>query len=61
MSEAEYLASLQRTFGYSPDERGGEKWVVYQDNLIVIHPERRPRIYKPGCAGVYYELEPTFL
>jgi len=55
------MRSLQETFGHRPDERGGEKWTVYQDHsLIVVHPERRPRIYKRGCGGVYYEIEPAF-
>ena len=50
---------LRRVFGYVPDERGGENWTVYQDHtLIVIHPERRPRLYKRGCGGTYYEIEP---
>lgn len=61
MQEDELFASLQREFGYRPDERNGERWIVFQDhNLIVIHPERRPRIYKRGCGGVYYEIEPDF-
>lgn len=64
--EREYLhekamADLQREFGYRPDERGGEKWAVYQGRcLIVIHPERRPRLYDRGCGGMFYEIEPHF-
>lgn len=55
------MASLERDFGHRPDEAGGEKWVVYQDHsLIICHPDRRPRIYKRGCAGSYYEIEPIF-
>lgn len=50
---------LRRVFGYVPDEKGGEKWTVYQDRvLIVIHPVRKPRLYKRGCSGVYYEIDP---
>lgn len=53
------MRALRETFGYEPDERGGEKWTVYQDRmLIVIHPERRPRLYERGCNGVYFEFEP---
>lgn len=52
---------LMREFGYVPDERGGEKWAVYQNHtLIVIHPERRPRLYERGCCGSYCEIEPAF-
>lgn len=55
----ETAASLRQTFGYAPDERGGERWTVFQDHtLIVIHPERRPRMYKRGCGGVFYEIQP---
>lgn len=55
------LDALYETFGYRPDEPGGENWTVYQGHsLIVVHPERRPRIYKRGCGGVYYEIEPDF-
>jgi hypothetical protein len=52
---------LRRDFGYVPREEEGEQWCVYQDHtLIVVHPERRPRMYKRGCGGVYYEIEPNF-
>lgn len=57
----EVAASLKREFGYVPDEDQGEKWAVYQDHfLIVIHYDRKPRIYKRGCKGDYYEIEPTY-
>ncbi len=50
---------LKREFGYVPDEKNGEKWTVYRDHtLIVIHPERRPRLYTRGCYGTYSEIEP---
>jgi hypothetical protein len=53
--------ALRREFGYCPDERNGEVWTVFQGHtLIVIHPERRPRMYKRGCGGIYYEIEPNF-
>lgn len=59
--EADIAAALRREFGYVPDETHGEKWTVYQDHsLVVIHPERRPRIYKRGCRGSFYEIEPVF-
>lgn len=52
-------AALRREFGYVPDVSDGEAWAVHQDHtLIVIHPARRPRLYKRGCGGVYYEIEP---
>lgn len=55
------MDSLYETFGYRPDEQSGENWTVFQDHsLIVIHPERRPRIYKRGCSGLFYEIEPDF-
>lgn len=54
------MRSLVETFGYRPDERGGEQWTVYRDEaLIVIHPERRPRVYERGCGGIYAEIEPV--
>lgn len=57
----EVKQALRREFGYVPDESGGENWTVFRDHsLIVIHPERRPRIYKRGCGGTYYEFEPVF-
>lgn len=55
------MESLKLEFGHRPDEKMGERWIVYQGHsLIVIHPERRPRIYKRGCGGTYYEIEPAF-
>ncbi|MGJ5032295.1 hypothetical protein ACQR1I_36035 [Bradyrhizobium sp. HKCCYLS2038] len=60
--EPEISAALRREFGYVTDLQDGEQWTVYQNRtLIVIHPERRPRLYKRGCGGVYYEIEPDFL
>jgi hypothetical protein len=59
----ECAAALKTAFGYVPDEGRGEKWVVYQDRaLIVVHPERRPRIYKRHAAGEhdFYEIEPLW-
>lgn len=51
--------ALRRTFGYAPDEANGERWVVYEDRLLVIHPERRPRVYRRGWTGPndFYEIE----
>ena len=52
-------AALRRDFGYVPQSDDGEKWTVYQDRtLIVIHPHRQPRLYRYGCGGSYYEIEP---
>jgi hypothetical protein len=56
-------AALKEHFGYAPDEERGEKWVVYQDRvLLVIHPEMRPRIYRRGAIDErdYCEMEPLF-
>lgn len=51
--------ALRREFGYVPNENEGEKWCVYQDQcLIVIHEYRNPRLYRRGCGGVYYEIDP---
>lgn len=51
--------ALEREFGYVPDEESGEKWAFYGNHsLIVIHHDRKPRIYKRGCGGKYYEIEP---
>lgn len=56
----ECAEALKREFGYVPNEEAGEKWVVYQDRaLIVVHPERRPRIYRRGYYGDFYEIEPV--
>lgn len=55
----ECAASLRHAFGYVPDEEGGEVWTVFRDRtLIVAHPERRPRFYRHGCGGSFYEVEP---
>ncbi len=59
--DEETKVALRRVFGYCPDEEDGEKWTVFQDRaLIVIHPERRPRLYRRGScnANDYYEIEP---
>jgi hypothetical protein len=59
--DTECARDLEREFGYVPDEKNGEKWAVYQNHsLIVIHPEQRPRIYKRGCGGTPYEIDPVF-
>lgn len=52
--------ALRREFGYVPDEKGGEQWVVYRDHtLIVIHPEQKPRLYERGRGhDGFYEIEP---
>ena len=50
--------ALRREFGYVPDEADYDKWIVYEDTLIVINPRRRPRLFRKGCAGNYYEIEP---
>lgn len=55
------LRGLQETFGYVPEEDKGEKWAVYNNCLIVIHPMQRPRIYRRGCKGIYFELEPDWV
>lgn len=51
---------LRKHFGYIPDPRGGEVWTVYRgETLIVVHPERKPRIYKRGrVAFMELELDP---
>ena len=60
MDEA-MATALRKKFGYVPNERGGERWVVFQGHtLIVIHPEERPRLYKDGCGGLHYAIEPVF-
>ena len=59
--EEDCANALRREFGYTPDEKGGERWAVYQDRaLIVIHPERRIRVYRRHGSGPhdYYEIEP---
>lgn len=49
---------LQKDFGYVKNDPR-EQWVVFKyRHLIVIHPKNRPRIYKKGCRGSYYEIEP---
>jgi hypothetical protein len=51
--------ALRQTFGYVPDEADGEAWTVYQERmLIVIHPNRRPRLYEEFSGGRYVEIEP---
>ena len=50
---------LRQEFGYVPNEHGGEDWTIFQNRvLIVIHPERRPRLYGRGCGGAYSEFDP---
>lgn len=59
--QTEVAQALKREFGYVPLEEEGEKWIVYQDRaLIVVHPERRPRIYRRGDCGAYSEIEPVW-
>jgi hypothetical protein len=57
----EVAAALLAEFGYVPDERGGEKWVVYHDHsLLVMHPERLIRVYRRGDRGGHFcEIDPT--
>lgn len=55
----EISTALRREFGYVPDEGDGEHWVVYRDNiLLVVHPERKPKLFERGCRGSYSEIEP---
>lgn len=57
----EVKAALKRLFGYIPNEDDGEKWVVFQSRtLIVVHPERRPRLYRQDGGGVYVEIDPLW-
>jgi hypothetical protein len=57
--DEECAESLRREFGYVPRTDEGESWTVYQDRtLIVIHQERRPRLYPRGADGSFYEIEP---
>lgn len=49
-------ADLKREFGYDVDP--DDAWKVFDGRLIVIHPARRPRVYRRGCAGIYYEMDP---
>lgn len=50
--------SLRNIFGYIPDEAAGEQWTVYRNHtLIVVHPDRLPRIYEHGCAGSFIEID----
>lgn len=58
----ECAAALLGEFKYIPDEDGGEKWIVYHDEvLIVLHPARLIRCYKRGATDSqdYYEIDPT--
>ncbi len=57
MTDANTAAALLHFFGHAPDEPGGEKWTVYEDKLIVIHPARRPKVFAKGCQGRFYEIE----
>lgn len=53
--------SLWGAFGYIPNEAEGEQWTIYQSNsLIVVHADRKPRIYRRGCGGSYCEVDPNF-
>src|SRR3546814_13188537 len=62
MMDEKVSTALRETFGYVPDERPGEKWVVYRDNiLIVTHPPDKPRLYERGCRGSYFELDPDLM
>lgn len=57
--EEKIKAHLLREFGYVLDETSGDQWTTYNDHLIVIAPERRPRVYRKGCGGTFYEMEPV--
>lgn len=59
MCEISLEQNLNKSFGYVP--KLPEQWVIYKDHLIVIHPENKPRIFKYGCNGVYYELDPVYV
>lgn len=57
------IHTLRESFGYSPHHP--EQWTLYAPPgrdpvLVVIHPERKPRIYKLHCGGVYTEFDPEF-
>lgn len=53
-------AAIERIFGYVPNENIGESWAIYRgQTLIVIHSDRRPRLYKAGGGGVHVELDPS--
>lgn len=57
----EVLAALKREFGYVPDPLGGEQWVVWRGQcLVVAHPEQLLRVYDRGCNGHFIEIQPSF-
>ena len=58
----EALAALKREFGYEPDPHGGEQWIVWRGQcLVVAHPERLIRVYDRGCNGNFREIQPHWL
>lgn len=54
--------ALQAEFGYQPREGEGEVWSVWGDGraLIVLHPTRLIRVYRRGCNGIYFEIDPHY-
>lgn len=55
------IEAIKQDFGFIPREEDGEQWVVYQGKvLIVIHPERKPRLYRKRESDPqhYLEIEP---
>lgn len=55
MMDSKTVENLRREFDYVPNEGGDERWVIFDDKLIVIHRDRPPRVYCRG--GETYTLE----
>lgn len=48
------VIKLAEEFGYV--EKENDKWTIYNDCLVVINPNFRPRVYSKGCKGIYVEI-----
>lgn len=51
------LDELERVHGYRPDE-SRENWTIFRNNMIVANADSPPKLFTPGCKGIFDIITP---